>query len=402
MQYLLNVQRQFAGNWVIEAGYLGTVSHHLYGFQDANQAIPFGYLGNGAIDAGVQRGFRSLNYGVIQLVADGGNANYNALSVKATRRFSQGLSVISSYTFRNRSTTPAAFACRAMTPCSRRTAIASSASAGFPRSMFATGFVTSVLYDLPFGKGKRLNIGNPVLERHRRRLAGRRHSHAAKRSPGIAHHRRRRQRVHIRRRLRPSDRHGRQSLSEQSDTFPLAESGGIHRSAARVSSAMSGATPSSVPGIFNIDFEVHKQFSMPYNENHALQFRLRSVQRSSTTRTADAEPQYPLGRGFRRSTQHQCAPGFRRDQRNVDQHAAGPTRVEVHFLSCPNGEYMQCVLIAVMSSGLCWGQAPDDCKPLSAEYSRRAVSLRPRRPDRDRAGGCARCTEGAGPVGRDS
>ena len=33
---------------VIEAGYLGTQSHHLYGFQDANQAIPYGYLGNGA------------------------------------------------------------------------------------------------------------------------------------------------------------------------------------------------------------------------------------------------------------------------------------------------------------------------------------------------------------------
>ncbi len=27
------------------------------------------------------------------------------------------------------------------------------------------------------------------------------------------------------------------------------------------------------PGIFNIDFELHKQFRMPYNEHHALQFR---------------------------------------------------------------------------------------------------------------------------------
>jgi hypothetical protein len=27
------------------------------------------------------------------------------------------------------------------------------------------------------------------------------------------------------------------------------------------------------PGIFNIDFELHKQFKMPYNENHSLQFR---------------------------------------------------------------------------------------------------------------------------------
>jgi hypothetical protein len=27
------------------------------------------------------------------------------------------------------------------------------------------------------------------------------------------------------------------------------------------------------PGIFNIDFELHKQFRMPYKENHVLQFR---------------------------------------------------------------------------------------------------------------------------------
>jgi hypothetical protein len=27
------------------------------------------------------------------------------------------------------------------------------------------------------------------------------------------------------------------------------------------------------PGIFNIDFEIHKQFKMPYNEKHFLQFR---------------------------------------------------------------------------------------------------------------------------------
>ena len=47
MQYLLNVQRQMGSNWVFEAGYLGTLSHHLYGFQDANQAIPFGISGPG-------------------------------------------------------------------------------------------------------------------------------------------------------------------------------------------------------------------------------------------------------------------------------------------------------------------------------------------------------------------
>src|SRR5207245_343184 len=52
MQYLLNVQLQVGRNWVFEGSYLGTLSHHLYGFQNANQAIPYGYIGNGGLNAG--------------------------------------------------------------------------------------------------------------------------------------------------------------------------------------------------------------------------------------------------------------------------------------------------------------------------------------------------------------
>ena len=40
MQYLLNIQRQLGNSWVFETGYLGSQSHHLYGFQNINQAVP--------------------------------------------------------------------------------------------------------------------------------------------------------------------------------------------------------------------------------------------------------------------------------------------------------------------------------------------------------------------------
>jgi len=56
-----NVQRQFGSRTVIEAGYLGNQSHHLYGFQDANQAIPYGYLGNGFEPISTRLPY--LNYG---------------------------------------------------------------------------------------------------------------------------------------------------------------------------------------------------------------------------------------------------------------------------------------------------------------------------------------------------
>ena len=39
-EYLLNLQRQLGANWVVEVGYLGSLSRHLYGFRDANQPIP--------------------------------------------------------------------------------------------------------------------------------------------------------------------------------------------------------------------------------------------------------------------------------------------------------------------------------------------------------------------------
>src|ERR1700674_4235042 len=40
MQYLFNVQRQFGSNWSLEAGYLGSVSHHLAGFMNQNEGVP--------------------------------------------------------------------------------------------------------------------------------------------------------------------------------------------------------------------------------------------------------------------------------------------------------------------------------------------------------------------------
>src|SRR5271156_6556534 len=89
---MFNLQRQIAGDWLIEVGYLGNESHHLQGFQDPNQAPP------GTVGTAVSR-YPWPNFGIIQLVNDGANGNYNSLSVKATRRFSQGLSVISSYTW---------------------------------------------------------------------------------------------------------------------------------------------------------------------------------------------------------------------------------------------------------------------------------------------------------------
>jgi hypothetical protein len=268
MQYLLNVQRQFAGNWLVEAGYMGSESHHLQDLMNSNQGLP------GPTSTGVAKR-PWADFSTIQEIANGTNAVYNALSVKVTRRFTRGLSLIGSYTwsrsiddgsdirpqiYDNNSGIPQNSYC--VDPCER----------GLSAFNVSHRFVVSTLYDLPVGKGQRLNISNPFLNA----IAG------GWESGGI--------------------------LTMQTGSPGTLTIGGIDNAnttggddrpdATGVSPYLSNPTPSRYfglasyyespfgqfgnvgrntivgPGIFNIDFELHKQFRMPYNENHVVQFRL--------------------------------------------------------------------------------------------------------------------------------
>jgi hypothetical protein len=96
--FLLDVQKQVGKDWMFEAGYLGNVSRHLYGFRNANYSIPYGYIGNGASTSIAAR-TPYPNYGVIQLVHDVGFGNYNSFAFQVNKRFSNGFNLISSYTY---------------------------------------------------------------------------------------------------------------------------------------------------------------------------------------------------------------------------------------------------------------------------------------------------------------
>ena len=90
-QYLVNVERQLATNWSVEVGYLGLQSRHLYGFQTLNQAAP------GPINS-ISSRVPYPTFGVISYVTDQNKGHYNAFSIKATRRYGDGLSLTTSYT----------------------------------------------------------------------------------------------------------------------------------------------------------------------------------------------------------------------------------------------------------------------------------------------------------------
>lgn len=157
MQYLFNIQRQFGNNVLFEAGYLGSQNRHLQGFQTVNEAIP-GTVGTPQSRAPFP------NWGIIQMVWDGGNAHYNAGSLSVTKRYSSGLSLISSYTFsksiddtsgiRNQgydTLYPQNAYC--LNPCER----------GLSAFNVGQRFIMSAIYDIPVGKGRTVDIKNMFL-----------------------------------------------------------------------------------------------------------------------------------------------------------------------------------------------------------------------------------------------
>ena len=158
-QYMLNVQRELPGNTLLEVGYLGSVSRRLEGLRSANEALA------APRSSGLSVAQRSPfpNFGIIQLVDNGGKANYNSLGSKLTKRYSNGLTYLASYTWSksidtsssirnqgNDTLFPMNSYCR---ECERA------------RSAFDVRhrFVTSALYELPIGKGKGLDVQNGIL-----------------------------------------------------------------------------------------------------------------------------------------------------------------------------------------------------------------------------------------------
>jgi hypothetical protein len=267
MQYLLNVQRQIGVDWAIEAGYLGSVSHHLYGFQNANQAIPGA---TGSIASRVP----FPNYGVIQLVADGSNANYNSGSVKATRRFSKGMSLTTSYTWSKSIDNTSGIRNQGydtLFPQDSRCMQCDRALSSFDtRHRFVLGGV----YELPVGKGKLWNIQNSAANTL---FGGWDLSSSFTIQSGVP------QNLTIGGVDNAST--GNQGTDRPSYTG-IGNGYAANRTPARWYDPASfveapagtfgnvGRNTMITPHFQSIDLALHKRFQLPYNDQHVIQFRL--------------------------------------------------------------------------------------------------------------------------------
>jgi hypothetical protein len=97
--YNANVQQELRGRTAITVGYAGSRGLHLLRSGDVNLAQPTGATADGRpfIAAGTPRA--NTAFSTIELKSSDGDSWYNALIVEVRRRWSQGLSVQSSYTF---------------------------------------------------------------------------------------------------------------------------------------------------------------------------------------------------------------------------------------------------------------------------------------------------------------
>ncbi|MBO0863088.1 MAG: TonB-dependent receptor [Chloracidobacterium sp.] len=139
----LAVERELTGGFVGSLGYVGNSTTHLNGQIDMNAPIP----GPGAVNP--RRPFPA--FGAINLFTGFGHSSYHSLQAKIERRFSNGFSLLSSYTWSHAidNTQDSEDTTIATIPENQFDTDAEKASSGYD---LRHRFVTSAIYDLPFGK----------------------------------------------------------------------------------------------------------------------------------------------------------------------------------------------------------------------------------------------------------
>jgi hypothetical protein len=157
MMFLFNVQRQLGSGSTLEVGYNGVQSRHLQNQNNGAAPLP------GITAIATRNPFPEIPAG-IELTEGTGRSSYNGLSIKLNQRLRSGLTTLVSYTWSKALDDGSAI---------RGTTLVNSNSADmYPQdarcrrcekgpSSFNTPnrFVSSIVYDLPFGKGKSF-LGN--------------------------------------------------------------------------------------------------------------------------------------------------------------------------------------------------------------------------------------------------
>ena len=154
--YLLNVQYELPGNQLLEIGYVGNQMRHIEQLRAVNEASP-------SPTGTIAERSPFPEFGRIQLVDNGGWGNYNGGSLKLTKRFSAGLTYLVGYTYSKTLDTGSAIRTHDGDTLFPQNSGCLQCEYGLSSFDVRHRFVTSSLYDLPFGKGRPVGIENRVL-----------------------------------------------------------------------------------------------------------------------------------------------------------------------------------------------------------------------------------------------
>ena len=262
-EYLLNVQRELGGSTVIELGYLGSMSRKLESLRAVNEALP-------GITPIATR-YPYPNFGRIQLVDNATNGSYNAASVKLTRRFAKGYSVLSSYTFAKSIDESSGIRVQNQDTLFPQNSYCLRCERGLSAFDTRHRFVTSALYDLPIGRGRSKNINNSVANAI---LGGWQTGMILTLQSGFP------QTISI----GGTDRSGAgglfdrpnatgadPNLSSRTTNLWINPAAYVLQTAGTFGNV--GRETFIGPSLFTLDFSAHKEFNIPKLENHHLQYR---------------------------------------------------------------------------------------------------------------------------------
>ncbi|MDQ3684404.1 MAG: TonB-dependent receptor, partial [Acidobacteriota bacterium] len=91
-QWNLNAQQEFLGSYIVTAAYVGSKGNHLFRQYQSNPARP----GTGSVDA---RRIYAPDFGPVSTSASVGNSTYHSAQLSLNKRFANGFTLLSSYTF---------------------------------------------------------------------------------------------------------------------------------------------------------------------------------------------------------------------------------------------------------------------------------------------------------------
>ncbi len=150
-QWSLNFQWEFMPNTLLDVGYLGTKGTHLYRDININAPVPG--------DSPIQDRRPFPEFGDISGIESSGHSSYNSLQAKVERRFSEGFSILGSYTWSKSIDSNSAFAGNpndGNTPQNNHDKQAEKALSSFDvRNRLSVSYI----WELPLGRGKSFASG---------------------------------------------------------------------------------------------------------------------------------------------------------------------------------------------------------------------------------------------------